>query len=427
MLQSLAIRNVVLIEALDLDFSSGLGVLTGETGAGKSILLDALGLAMGKRADTALVRAGTDRAMVTASFDSPVADSDISVLLHDNDIEVEPGEPLLVRRQVKADGGSRAFINDQPVSAALLRDIARHLVEIHGQHDDRGLINPRGHRDMLDTFGACDLASVKGAWQEWQATAKAYRDAQDTFDNAHHDRDLLTYNIQELRDFAPAEGEEEALALERATMQKGERLTGDLADISKLWEGSKSPLAQLRVAARKLDRIAPDHPLLAEALGALDRAVIEASEAEGKLNAAAEVLHFDPDYLDGLERRLFDLRALARKHDCTGIELPGKLAEWEAELENIDTSGARLESLKKAADDAQDKYRKAADLLHAQRVEAAQKLDAAVAGELVPLKLDTARFRTLIEPLPDDKAGPGGADHVEFPDFDQPPAPISRR
>ena len=414
MLQSLAIRNVVLIEALDLEFTPGLGVLTGETGAGKSILLDALGLAMGKRADTALVRAGTDRAVVTASFDSPASDGDIAALLRDNDIETDPGEPLLVRRQVKADGGSRAFVNDQPVSAALLRDLARLLVEIHGQHDDRGLINPRGHRDMLDIFGGCDLASVRAAWQDWQAAAKAYRGAKDAFDTAHYDRDLLIHNIEELRAFAPQNGEEEALALERATMQKGERLTGDLADISSIWEGSKSPLAQLRVAARKLDRIAADHPLLAEALGSLDRAVIEASEAEDKLTAAAEALHFDPDYLDGLERRLFDLRALARKHDCTGIELPGKLAQWEAELENIDTSGARLEGLEKAAQAARETYREAAAKLHAQRVAAGKRLDAAVAAELAPLKLDTARFRTLVESLPDDKAGPGGTDHAEF-------------
>ncbi|WP_164117236.1 DNA repair protein RecN [Sphingorhabdus sp. Alg239-R122] len=414
MLQSLAIRNVVLIEALDLDFGQGLGVLTGETGAGKSILLDALGLAMGKRADTALVRAGTDRAVVTASFDTPASGGAIAALLTDNDIDIEPGEPLLVRRQVKADGGSRAFVNDQPVSAALLRELSRLLVEIHGQHDDRGLINPRGHRDMLDSFGGCDLESVKVAWQAWQAAETEYRVAKDAFENANHDRELLIHNIQELRDFAPEEGEEERLALERATMQKGERLTEDLADIAKVWDGSKSPLAQLRVAARKLDRIAADHPLLGEALGALDRAVIEASEAEDKLNSAAEALHFDPEYLDGLERRLFDLRALARKHDCTGIELPNKLAEWEAELENIDTSGNRLGGLKKAADAAQQAYRKAAEKLHKQRVTAGKRLDKAVADELAPLKLDAAKFQTSVEALPDDKAGPGGSDHVEF-------------
>jgi len=414
LLQSLAIRNVVLIEALDLDFSRGLGVLTGETGAGKSILLDALGLAMGKRADTALVRAGADRAVVTASFDAPKAGGDIAEMLHDNDIEVEPGEPLLVRRQVKADGGSKAFVNDQPVSAALLRELARLLVEIHGQHDDRGLINPRGHRDMLDSFGNCDLDSVKSAWQIWQSAAKEYQAAKETFDNANFDRDLLIHNIEELRNSAPEQGEEEKLALERATMQKGERLTEDLADISKVWDGSKSPLSQLRVAARKLDRIAADHPLLSEALGALDRAVIEATESESKLNAAAEALHFDPDYLDGLERRLFDLRALARKHDCTGVELPNKLAEWEAELENIDTSGDRLKGLKRNAEAARDNYVKAAQKLHKERTKSAEKLDKAVADELAPLKLDAARFKTSVESLPEDKAGPGGMDHVEF-------------
>ena len=186
MLTGLAIRDVVLIEALDLEFAGGLGVLTGETGAGKSILLDALGLALGARADSGLVRAGSDRAQVTASFDAP---ANVMALLANNDIEMDAGEPLLIRRSVKADGGSKAFINDQPCSAALLRDVGACLVEIHGQHDDRGLLNPRGHRALLDTFGRCDTATVAANFAAWQE-AKARLDvARESIENAARDRE----------------------------------------------------------------------------------------------------------------------------------------------------------------------------------------------------------------------------------------------
>jgi DNA repair protein RecN (Recombination protein N) len=178
MLTRLSIRNIVLIEALELEFAGGLGVLTGETGAGKSILLDALGLVLGDRAETALVRAGEDRASVTASFEFAVLPDRVRELLGDAEVHVEPGEPLILRRQVKAandesGGGSRAFINDQPVGAALLRDLAGQLVELHGQHDDRGLVNPRGHRALLDRFARADVAGVEAAWRAWHAAEEA--------------------------------------------------------------------------------------------------------------------------------------------------------------------------------------------------------------------------------------------------------------
>ena len=413
MLLSLAIRDLVLIEALDLDFHAGLGVLTGETGAGKSILLDALGLAMGARADSGLVRQGAERALVIAGFDI-VGHARVAQILADNDIGQEPGEPLLIRRQVRADGGSRAFVNDQPVSAGLLRDLGVLLVEIHGQHDDRGLINPKGHRDLLDAFGRCDVAGVAAAWRGWQAAERAYTDASAAIDTALRDRDLLEHNLAELKAFAPQPGEEAELAGERAAMQKGERLSGDLADLFETFEGSKGALALLRGAARKLDRIAEEHPLLSEALEALDRSVIEADDTEAKLRAAAEALTYDSVRLDEMERRLFDLRALARKHNVAGDGLPDLYAQMQADWAALESGGANLTALDKARHAAKAAYVAAAEALSAARARAGKALDAAVQGELIPLKLDAARFRTLVDPLDESRWGASGMDHVEF-------------
>jgi DNA repair protein RecN (Recombination protein N) len=413
MLLSLAIRDLVLIEALDLDFHRGLGVLTGETGAGKSILLDALGLAMGARADSGLVRQGAERALVIAGFDA-AGHAAVAALLGENDIAQEPGEPLLIRRQVRADGGSRAFVNDQPVSAGLLRDLGVLLVEIHGQHDDRGLINPKGHRDLLDSFGRCDVAGVAAAWRGWQAAERAYADANAAIDTALRDRDLLEHNLAELTAFMPQPGEEAELAGDRAAMQKGERLSGDIADLFATFEGSKGALAQLRGAARKLDRIAEEHPLLNEALEALDRSVIEADDAEAKLRAASEALTYDSVRLDEMERRLFDLRALARKHNVAGDALPDLLARMQADWAALESGGANLTALDKARHAAKAAYVSAAEALSSERAKAGKALDAAVQGELIPLKLDAARFRTLVDPLDETRWGPSGMDHVEF-------------
>ncbi|WP_338445607.1 DNA repair protein RecN [Pelagerythrobacter marensis] len=414
MLTRLSIRNVVLIEALDLDFGRGLGVLTGETGAGKSILLDALGLVLGNRAETMLVRAGEDRASVTASFEFARLPAPVAEALDDADIVLEPGEPLMIRRQVRADGGSKAFVNDQPASVALLRTLAPALVELHGQHDDRGLVNPRGHRALLDRYAGADVAAVAAAWETWRAAEDRLQSARAAIAQAREDQDLLLAHLAELTALAPQAGEEARLAEARAAMQKGERLSSDLEELRHVWDGSDSPLAELRVAARRLDRIAPEHPLLVEALSALDRAVIEAGEAEAKLEEAAAALVHDPAALEEAETRLFDLRALARKHRCEVDDLPEKMREFRAALDKIEGGEAELDALEDAAKNAGRNYRERAQALHAARVEAAGRLDAAVAGELAPLKLDAARFRTAVEPLPEERWGPHGSDSVEF-------------
>ena len=424
MLTALAIRDVVLIEALDLEFGAGLGVLTGETGADKSILLDALGLALGARGDSGLVRNGATQASVTASFDLG-ADHPAIFFLSENGLNAEPGEPLIIRRQLKADGGSRAFINDQPASAGLLRELGALLVEIHGQHDDRGLINPRGHRALLDSFGRLDGAGVAAAWQRWRAAEEALEQARADLDNAARDREWLDHAVEQLKAVDPQPGEEQALSDERSAMQKGARLAEDLATVTAHLGGSEGALAELRQAARRLDRIAHEHLLLGEALAALDRAVIEASEGEEKLEGAVRAMRFDPERLEAAETRLFEIRALARKHRVEPDQLPALAAELIEKLTRIEAGDAGLARLEAEAKATRTAYEKAAAALSDARQAAAKRLDAAVAAELAPLKLDAARFRTAIVRLPDGQWGASGRDRVEFEISTNPGAPFA--
>jgi DNA repair protein RecN (Recombination protein N) len=422
MLTSLSIRDVVLIEALDLDFASGLGVLTGETGAGKSILLDSLGLALGDRADSGLVRSGCAQASVTASFDAPAP---ALALLKDNDLHCEPGEALIVRRTVKADGGSRAFVNDQPVSAALLRSLGALLVEIHGQHDDRGLINPRGHRALLDSFAKAKLSDVTGTYHAMKASEDALETARSALADAERDRDYLSHAVAELSKFAPEPGEEAILADRRATMQRGEKIADDLEDVTKLIEGSDGGLSQLRQAARILDRVSRDHSALADALASIDRAIIEGSMAEDSLREAARALTFNPADLDADESRLFDLRALARKHRVQPDDLAALTNDMAEKLAAIEAGGEGLAQLEARVARTRTAYREAALALSAARKGAALKLDKAVAAELAPLKLDAAKFRTVVDQLPESGWGPSGMDRVEFEISTNPGAPFA--
>lgn len=422
MLTSLSIRDVVLIEALDLDFDAGLGVLTGETGAGKSILLDALGLALGDRADSGLVRQGCAQASVTASFSAPET---ARQLLAANDLELGTGEDLIVRRTVKADGGSRAWVNDQPVSAALLRELGASLVEIHGQHDDRGLINPKGHRDLLDSFARADTASVRVAHGAWRNAEAALSTARQALEDAERDREWLAHAVAELTSFDPQPGEEEDLASRRAMMQRGEKIAAELSAITELVEGADGAMSQLRQAARILDRVSGDHPALAEALAAIDRAIIEGGVAEDSLRDAARALSFDPAALEADEARLFDLRALARKHRVQPEQLADLTAELSEKLDAIEAGGDGLARLEAALAEARAAYEAAARDLSSKRRDAAGRLDVAVATELAPLKLDAARFQTLVEELPEVQWGPAGMDRVEFLVSTNPGAPFA--
>jgi DNA repair protein RecN (Recombination protein N) len=419
-LRQLSIRDVVLIDRLELEFEPGLGVLTGETGAGKSILLDSLGLALGVRADTGLVRQGQQQASVAAEFELP-RDHPAFELLSKQGIEPEPGEPLLVRRTLKADGGSRAFAGGAGVAASVLRDIANGLVEIHGQHDDRGLLNPRGHRALLDLFGRIDTSAVAAAWSEVERLEAELADAREAAEAAERDRDWLDHAAREIAALAPEPGEETSLSEQRAAMQAGEKAGETLTGLDELLGGSEGALAQLRVAARKIERGAADHSLLAEALASLDRALIEASEAEDKIARAAEALSFDPARLEAVEARLFDIRGLARKHRVEPDALAALGEELRGKLALIEAGGERIAVLESELAEARGHYDAAARELRDARIEAGARLDAAVAGELHPLKLDAARFRTAFG---DSEPGPAGIDRVEFEVSTNPGAPF---
>ena len=425
MLNSLAIRDVVLIEALDLQFGAGLGVLTGETGAGKSILLDALGLALGARGEAGLVRQGAAQAVVTATFDTPPADGPIVALLTENGLDVEPGEPLLIRRIVKADGGSRAFVNDQPASAGLLRELATWLVEIHGQHDDRGLLNARGHRALLDAFGRVDAGTTAAAYKAWREAEGALAAARAGIDTAQRDREWLEHAVGELRALAPEPGEEETLADRRRTMQRAEKIAEDLAAIDNWLEGSDGGLSQLRQAARVLERIAGDHAAFADALAAIDRAVIEGAVAEDRLRTAKTDLWFDPATLEEDETRLFELRGMARKHRVQPDDLADLASELAGKLATLEAGEEGLAALEDKLAAARSRYDAAADALSTARTEAALRLDAAVKGELVPLKLDAARFRTVVAAAPSENWSAAGKDRVEFEISTNPGAPFA--
>ncbi|MGB5075894.1 MAG: DNA repair protein RecN [Sphingorhabdus sp.] len=422
MLTGLSIRDVVLIEALDLEFTGGLGVLTGETGAGKSILLDALGLVLGARADSGLVRNGAEKAQVIATFEAP---QHIVELLSANDIHIDSGEPLIVRRSLKADGGSKAFINDQPCSAAMLRDIGTSLVEIHGQHDDRGLLNPRGHKALLDVFGRCNSATVAIDFAAWIEAKERLLVARESIENAARDREWLEHAVAELHAFNPQEGEEAELAGERSDMQKGERIAEDLKAVLESFDGPKSGIALIRSAARKLDRLADAHPMLADALSSLDRAVIEASEAEDKLNAAARAIEFEPSRLDEIELRLFELRALARKHNVAPEALVSLHCELASRLDAVHAGGAGLAKLEAEVSAKFSAYQASATELSGMRKVAAAKLDGAVRAELAPLKLDAAQFQTTVTQLQEDRWTASGMDRVEFLISTNPGAPFA--
>src|SRR5689334_7240028 len=383
MLRQLAIHNVVLVERLELEFEPGLGVLTGETGAGKSILLDALGLALGSRADTGLVRSGQEGASVTAELDldphHPVND-----LLGDQEMALDPSEPLIIRRTLKSDGGSRAFVGGTSVPAGLLREVGALAVEIHGQHDDRGLLNPKGHRDLLDLFGKLECRQVAEAWVEVTRIEADLLQAQTEAAAAERDREWLEHASGEIEELAPEEGEETRLAEERAAMQAGMKAGESLSGLDELLSGSDGALAQLRQAARRIERGAADHPLLAEALAALDRAVIETSEAEDRITRAADALAFDPARLEQAEARLFDIRALARKHRVEPDALAALGAQMREQLAAIEAGGEHIAELERQLVAAREAFSAAAEILSQRRHEAAARLDVAVASELAP-------------------------------------------
>jgi DNA repair protein RecN (Recombination protein N) len=429
MLSSLSIRDVVLIDKLDLAFEAGIVTLTGETGAGKSILLDALGLALGARAEASVVRQGAERASVTAIFD--VADDHPArALAAEHGLDVE-GD-LILRRVVGADGRSRAFVNDQPGSVALLRQLGGMLVEIHGQFDTQGLMDSAMHRAALDAFaGHLPLAAeVAAAHARWRDAAEAEAVALAARDRAAADADFLRYALGELDAIKPQPGEERTLAEKRALLASGEKLAEALRAAMAELGAQKGVEGALRAAQRQLERLATRmEGRLDRALAALERAAVEAADATAEVEALASGIELDPAALERTEERLFALKALARKHRVEVDALAALRDSFAARLAAIDDGDGALKRLAAAAQAARSDYAARAAELSQARIRAAGALDAAVAQELPPLRLDKARFHTRLEPLADAEWNAGGRERVSFEVATNPgaaPGPLAR-
>jgi len=413
MLSRLSIRDIVLIERLDIDLSGGLSVLTGETGAGKSILLDALSLALGSRGDASLVRHGVKQGQVTAVFDVP-ANHPARAVLAENAID-DDGDVILRRVQM-ADGRTRVFVNDQSASVTLMRDIGRALVELHGQHDERALVDPAAHRDLLDSFGghASALAATGEAWRQWRHAEQELARHRAKVEAAAREGDYLRASVDELTKLDPQPGEETSLAERRATMMRAEKIASDIHEAEDMLSGSSAPSPLLAGLLRRLQRKAPEAPeLLDDIVRAIDEALLSLDAAQASVAAALRAMDFQPEELERAEERLFSLRAAARKHNVAVDDLAALRDTMVADLTDLDAGAGRLAQLEKQARAAQAVYDEAALHLSELRKGAAESLRKAVMAELPALKLDRADF--IIELASDaDNRAEEGIDQVEF-------------
>jgi DNA repair protein RecN (Recombination protein N) len=411
MLVRLAIRDIVLIDRLDLEVGRGLTVLTGETGAGKSILLDAFSLALGARGDGSLVREGQLQGQVTAVFELP-ADHPAQKVAAGQDVTID-GE-LVLRRVQMADGRTRAFVNDQPASAQGLKAIARALVEIHGQHDDRALVDPSSHRALLDSFGALEapLNAVRQAFDQWTSAERQRQEEELRLATTRREADYLRHAHAELEKLNAQTGEEEQLSTKRAAMMHGEQVASDLREAYESVAGDQSPIAGLAATVRRLERRARQAPALIEpTLRALAQALEALEGAHVSLDEALRKADFDPHELERVEERLFGLRAVARKHQVSIEALPQLAERISADLAALDAGEAELARLAKAVTRGKAAYDAASRTLSRARQKAARDLDAAVNAELAPLKLENARFSS---ELTADVAARDGVDRIEF-------------
>ncbi len=415
MLQTLSIRNVVLIDKLDLDFQSGLSVLTGETGAGKSILLDSLGLVLGNRAETSLIRHGADKLSVTASFALPKADNPVCRLLAENEIEVEDG--LIIKRTLNTEGKGKIFINDQPVSVKLLREVGRCLVEVHGQFDNQGLLNPASHRGVLDAYGSYTalLEEVKNRYAEFKNARAAREQAEADIERAKTEEDNLRHWVGELEKVNPVAGEEDELVRRRLELMNAEKIIEALNHAyGILTRGCdvQSALRQAQSAMYKVNDMVGGK--YSEIIDDLEQAMIEAGEAVNAIEAASENISLNTGELEEIESRLFALKGLARKHQVGIDELPGVLADFRQKLSNIEFGEEGLNKLRKAEEQAKLSYIRSANELSAARKAAALQLDASVMSELPPLKMEKARFVTRIEKTDEGSWNENGFDNIYF-------------
>jgi DNA repair protein RecN (Recombination protein N) len=415
MLLGLTIRDVVLIDRLHLSFRQGLCVLTGETGAGKSILLDALGLALGRRAEAGLVRPGAREAAVLAEF-SVGQNHPAHGILREAGLD-DGGEAIVMRRLVGADGRSRAFVNDEPASVGLLRDLGDSLVEIQGQFEQRGLLDPTNHRSILDAFAADTVSphALAETWREWREAQRCEEETARMLAASRDEEDLIRHHLAELDSVAPEEDEEDRLAARRSLLQSAERLAETLREAIAELDGKAGAQAALARTARRLERARERaQGLLDAALAATERAAAETAEALAALEASGHELELDPRALEEVEERLFGLRALARKHQVQIADLPRLRERMAARVTEIATGADNAEQLAEAAAKARGRFVAAADAVSRARACAAGRLDAAVAAEFTPLRLDKTRFRTVLTPLAESEWGEHGCERVHF-------------
>ncbi|MBA4786025.1 MAG: DNA repair protein RecN [Rhizobiales bacterium] len=413
MLVQLSIRDIVLIERLDLDFEAGLSVLTGETGAGKSILLDSLSLALGGRGDGGLVRHGEDKGQVTAVFDV-AGQHPARLMLRDNGID-DDGD-LIFRRIQSADGRTRASINDQPVSVQMMRQIGQLLVEIHGQHDDRALTDTNTHRTLLDAFAGLtdEVQQVAGLYRSWKDAERAFKTHRAKVEAAAREADYIRASVEELEALSPRDGEEEELAEQRSRMQKSERIAGDISEASEFLNGNGSPVPAIASMVRRLERKSQEAPgLLEETVELLDAALNSLSNAQMEVEAALRKTEFDPRELERVEERLFALRAAGRKYSVAVADLPALAEKMVADLADLDAGEERLGILEQQTLATKADFDRAALTLSQKRQQGAEGLADAVMAELPALKLERARF--MVEVTSDaDAATAEGIDIVEF-------------
>ncbi|MGV7214298.1 DNA repair protein RecN [Bradyrhizobium sp. UFLA05-112] len=418
MLARLSIRDIVLIERLDIEFATGLAVLTGETGAGKSILLDAFALALGGRGDAGLVRHGAEQGQVTAVFDVPKAHPATKILAENGLEEASFADSceMILRRVQLADGRTRAFINDQSISVQTLKAVGAALVEIHGQHDERALVDASTHRRLLDAFAGLekDVTAVEALWDARRTANTALEEHRAGMERAAREADYLRHASDELKQLAPKDGEETALASRRTTMMQGEKIASDLREAQEIVGGHNSPVAALSAAVRRLERRGVNSPALVEpAVKAIDAAINSLEEADQHLQAALAATDFDPLELERIEERLFALRAASRKYSTPVDGLAALAAKYAADVRLIDAGAEQLKKLEQSAIETDARYAAAAEKLSAARQKSAEKLNKAVNAELAPLKLERAKFMTQVET--DERApGPQGFDRVEF-------------
>ncbi|WP_426039021.1 DNA repair protein RecN [Brevundimonas sp. DC300-4] len=426
MLTSLSIRDVVLVDVLDLEVDEGLTVLTGETGAGKSIILDALGLALGGRGEAGLVRSGAKQAVATAVFTAP-DDEDLIELIREKGFDVTPGEALILRRVLSADGRSRAWVNDQPAGVAALREIGARLVEVHGQHETVGLLDWKTHRGLLDAYGglAPQLGGVAAASDRLKAAEAKLEGLRAAAADAASRAEEITLNLADLDALDPREDEETELAGERAVLGAAEKAVADLADARANLGGDKLSQklsAALRAVEHARQRatqagVEADHPVLVRltsAAEAIDRTMVEAAEAIAEVDAAANAFDFEPGRLDKAEERLFALRAAARKLNTTVHSLPALRISLREQLRLIEDGAEAITNAARDAAAARETYDVTASLLSSGREAAADRLSKAVTEELGPLKLDRARFRVALEPVAEGRRGPLGVETARF-------------